>query len=78
MADPVFQYCKMLSEPVILIVWPYMVVTISLNVTATLVAAVQELDVLEALAVEVVVPDCAEVVALVAVPVVGTVPVTGV
>jgi hypothetical protein len=55
-----------------------MVVTISSNVTATLVAAVQELDVLEAFDVLVAVPDCAVVVTVVAVPVVVVVPVAGV
>ncbi len=64
MAEPVFQFCKMLSEPVILIVWPKIVVAISLNVTAMLVPAIQDVDVPEALDKPVAVSVCAVVVAL--------------
>jgi len=53
-------------------------VTVSLNVTATLVAVVQDVEVLEVWDVVVVVPGCAVVVAVVPVPVVVAVPVTGV
>jgi len=40
-ADPVSQFPSSVMEPATLIVWPTVVVTISLNVTATLVAAIQ-------------------------------------
>jgi len=53
-------------------------VTISLNVTATLVAAIQEVVVLEVLNVVVVVPGFAVVVAEVADPVAVVIPVDGV
>jgi len=42
-AFAVFQFPRMSTFPAILIVWPYVVVTISSKVTATDVAAAQEL-----------------------------------
>jgi hypothetical protein len=42
-AFAVFQFPRAATFPAILIVWPYVVVTISLKVTATEVAAAQEL-----------------------------------